>query len=121
MIRDYIRDQLANCVFASPNSYDEKTHTFIIPRYSKPQYLEGKCYIVKLQIQLLDSNSIIASNWNAGSIPPGQFLKIYISKTMGKMIYVDSTLYNIESQQDLNVFWSGWLPIEELEQIAQLN
>lgn len=62
----------------------------------------------------------MAINWNKGSAPKTPFLKIFVSKTMGKMIFVDSLSYDVENKKDLNDMWSGWLPIEELTFIAAL-
>ena len=118
MIRQFILDQLASCVFATPISFDEKTNTFVIPRYSKPTYAIGKCYLIEIPRHLLSPDALIAANWNAGRVPPAPYLKIYVSKTMGKMIYVDGITYNIESNTDLPDTWSGWLPCEEIKQLA---
>ena len=73
-------------------------------------------------INLVNNNqSVIATNWNNGSAPSYQYLKVYISKLLGKMAYVDSIGYDINTKQDINVLWSGWLPTEEITQVATLQ
>ena len=37
---------------------------------------------------------------------------------VGKMIYVDSLVFNIDTKSDTNIIWSGWLPTEQITQIA---
>ena len=37
---------------------------------------------------------------------------------VGKMIYVDSLVFNIDTKSDTNITWSGWLPTEQITQIA---
>lgn len=121
MIRPIIKEQLEKCQFADLNNFDPKTNTFIIKKYSKPTYELNHCYLVKLPINIVNiADSVLATNWNNGSCPKTQYLKIYISKTLGTMIYVDSIGFDFYTKQDLNLMWSGWLNSSELVQIAAL-
>jgi hypothetical protein len=67
-----------------------------------------------------NSDSVLAVNWNNGSFPKTQYLKIYISKTLGNMIYVDSIGFDFDTKQDLSMMWSGWLDSSQLTQISAL-
>ena len=118
MIREYIKKQLAQCHFADLSNYDAETNTFKIKKYSKPTYDINHCYLIQLFPSLLDPSSVVAVNWNSGALPPGPFLKAFVSKTLGNMIYVDSIVYDITTNTDTNQYWSGWLPIDELSQLA---
>ena len=121
MIRPIIKEQLEKCQFANLNNFDPTTNTFIIPKYSKPTYDINKCYLVKLPLNIVDTaDSVLATNWNNGTFPKTQYLKIYISKALGTMIYVDSIGFDFETRQDLNLMWSGWLDTSSLTQIAAL-
>jgi hypothetical protein len=121
VIRPLIKEQLEKCQFANLNNYDPATNTFIIKRYSQPTYDINKCYLVRLPTTIIDNNdSVLAVNWNNGTAPKTQYLKIYVSKTLGNMIYVDSAGFDVETKQDLNTMWSGWLNTSELTQIASL-
>lgn len=121
MIRPIIKEQLEKCQFANLNNFDPTTNTFLIPKYSQPTYEINKCYLVKLPLNIVDTaDSVLATNWNNGSCPKAQYLKIYISKALGSMIYVDSIGFDFETRQDLNIMWSGWLNTSELTQIAAL-
>jgi hypothetical protein len=121
MIRPLVREQLEKCQFADLNNYDSETNTFLIKRYSAPTYEVNHCYLVRLPTSIVNkTDSVLAVNWNNGSAPNTQYLKIYISKILGNMIYVDSIGFNFETKQDLNLMWSGWLNTSELTQIAVL-
>ena len=121
MIRPLIKEQLEKCQFADLNNCNASTNTFLIKKYCKPTYELNRCYLVKLPNTIINSNdSVLAVNWNNGSSPSTQYLKIYISKILGTMIYVDSIGFNFETKQDLNLMWSGWLNINDLMQITVL-
>lgn len=121
MIRPYVEEQLRKCVFANLDAFDPETNTVLIPKYSKPHYELNKCYLIQVPPHIKGNpNSIVATNWNRGTCPQTDYLKIFVSKTMGKMIFVDSLSYDIETKRDLNTTWSGWLPIEEIKLIASL-
>ena len=121
MIRPLIREQLERCQFADLNNYDARTNTFLIRKYSTPTYEVNHCYLVRLPVGIINkTDSVLAVNWNSGNAPSTQYLKIYISKIMGTMAYVDSIGFDFETKQDLNIMWSGWLNTSELTQIAAL-
>ena len=121
MIRTIIKEQLEKCQFADLNNYDTATNTFIIKKYSQPTYDLNKCYLIRLPIAVVNNkDSVLATNWNNCSFPQTQYLKIYISKVLGNMIYVDSIGFDFDTKQDLNLMWSGWLNTSELTQISVL-
>lgn len=121
MIRHIIKEQLEKCQFADLNNYDQNTNTYLIKKYSKPTYDLNKCYLVKLPTSIINNgDSVLAVNWNNCTFPRTQYLKIYISKVLGNMIYVDSIGFDFDTKQDLNLMWSGWLNNLELTQIAAL-
>ena len=121
MIRPLIKEQLEKCQFADLNNYDARTNTFLVKKYSKSTYELNRCYLVRLPLTIVGKNdSVLAVNWNNGTFPRTQYLKIYISKIMGTMIHVDSIGFDFETKQDLSMMWSGWLNTTELTQIAAL-
>lgn len=120
-MREIIKNQLLKCTYANLNNFNPETNTFYIPKYSKPQYVIGKMYLVQLPVELLNNSSVVAANWNNGSAPKFQYLKVYVSKLLGKMVYVDSIGYDPNTRQDINSLWSGWLPTEEIMQLATLQ
>lgn len=113
---------LKRCVYATPSSYDEKTHTYHFNKYSKPKYEVGKCYLIKISSDIVNNpKSLTATNWNNGRSPMQEYLKIYISKALGSNIYVDGAGYDFANKLDLDYMWSGWLNTKDLEQIAEMN
>ena len=67
------------------------------------------------------ADSVLAVNWNNGSCPKTQYLKVFVSKALGgNMIFVDSIGFDFDNKQDLNMMWSGWLDSSQLTQISAL-
>ena len=121
-MREIIKKQLLKCTYANLNNFNPETNTFYIPKYSKPQYVVGKMYLVQLPLNLVNNaSSVVAANWHNGTAPHFQYLKVYAAKLLGKMVYVDSIGYDINTRQDINTLWSGWLPTEEITQLAMLQ
>lgn len=113
--------QLKQVAYADLSHYNEATGVFDIPKYSKPKFDVGKMYVVQVDNELVDNvTSVIAANWNNGTAPHGNILKIYISKMAGKMIYVDSLVFDMATKSDTSIIWSGWLPTERLTQLMAL-
>lgn len=120
-MRELIKRQLQNCNYANLNNYDPATGTFIIPKYTKPHYALGNMYLVQVSGAVVNNtSSVIAVNYNNGTAPAYPYLKIFVSKALGKLIYVDSLGFDPSTKQDINVLWSGWLPVEELKLISQV-
>lgn len=118
-MRDLIRQQLSQVAFADLSHYDATTGVFNIPKYSKPKYDIGKEYLVELPGDFVNNTtSVIATNWNNGTAPSSKYLKINVGKAMGKMIYVDSFIYDMEANKEIFIMWSGWLPVEQIKQLG---
>ena len=109
-----IKEQLNNIQVANMSNYNEDIYSFIIPKYTADRFEEDKCYLIQLDNSLIIDNkdSLLQSNWNNNTYPKYKYLKIDVSKVMGKMIKVNSIAYDYENKRDLNVLWSGWLPID---------
>ena len=121
MIRQIIKNQLEKCQFADLNNYNLQINTFFVKKYSKPTYELSHCYLVRIPLSIVNTtDSVLATNWNNETFPQVQYLKIYVAKILGNMIYVDSIGFNFETKQDLDLMWSGWLNTTELTQIAIL-
>lgn len=113
-----IEEQLKNVVYADLSNYDEKTNTFFIKKYTKPVFLSGKCYIIRVNKQIINNSySVLATNWNNGLSPKNEYYKAYVSKTLGKMIYCDCLAVDYKNKKDLTEVYSGWFNIEDLTQL----
>jgi len=116
-----IQDQLNKTQYTDLSNFDEKTNTFIIPKYTKPVYETKKCYLVQLNSSILNNpNSYVAANMNNGRFPTDEYLKIYVNNVSGKFIYVNGLVYDIINKKDLLKMWSGWLPIDEITMISKM-
>lgn len=121
MIRPYIQKQLKKCIFAKLDTFDEKTNTYHIAKYTKPKYEVGKGYLIQIPKYLINNTtSVLATNWNNGRSPQNEYYKAYVNKFKGSYIYVDCLAYDYQTKQDLSNMWSGWLDINELQQLSTL-
>lgn len=116
----YVKEQLKKVSFANLNNYDAEHETYLIPKYSKPRYELNKGYIIRVPATIVGKrDSVIAINWNNSTCPTTNILKVYVSKILGKMIYVDTVGYDGVNNRDLSNYWSGWLPTDEIEQLME--
>lgn len=117
-----IKNELNKVSVANVSGYDENKSELFIPRFKQVRLEENSYYLIKLDDALLNPNemSTLSSNWNRGTVPPQKYMKIDISKILGKMIQVTGIGYDLENDKDLNIMWSGWLPITGIEVIKKL-
>lgn len=121
-MRTYVENQLKKCILADLKNFDAATNTFYISKYTKPTYDVNKCYLVQVAPYFINNTgNVIATNWNKGTAPKNTHLKIYVSKIMGKMIYVDSIGFNFETKEDTANMWSGWVSIDDITQLALIG
>lgn len=119
---DYIEKQLDMCTYADLSNYDEKTNSYFIKKYSKLKFDLGSSYLVQIANEIYNQpNSIYAINWNNGGYPKSKYMKIYITKVTGKMVYINGRDYDCENKLDLDSLWSGWIPIDGMKQIEKLG
>lgn len=113
-----IEEQLKKIQIATVIQDAENKNIYKIPKYCKPTYTIGKCYIVKLDKNIINNTtSILATNWNSGRAPKAEYYKIYINNIVGKMIKVDGLEYNYINKCDKTQIFSGWLDINDLTQL----
>jgi hypothetical protein len=117
-----IRNELNKVTTADLSNYNKDKGEFLIPRIKQFRLEENSYYIIKLDNSLLDENktSTLSANWNQGTLPPSKYLKIDVSKIMGKMVRVNSIAYDYDNNKDLNIPWSGWLPITQIEILEKI-
>lgn len=109
-----IKEQLSKIEVADMSNYTDNNYSFIIPKSNIDRFEEDKCYLIELNDVLIKDNkdSLLQINWNNNTYPENKYLKIDVSKVLGKMIKVNSIAYDYENHKDLTAVWSGWLPIE---------
>lgn len=122
MINKIIQEQLEKTI-APVGKYDELKHQFVIHKYTEQVFELNTYYLVELDDALLNAsgNVMLVSNWNNGSYPKYKYMKIVVSKQLGKdMIKVDAIYYDYVAQKDILEMWSGWLPVNQVKIISKL-
>lgn len=117
-----VEDQLAKVQIAELPYYDETTLHMIIPKKSKIDFVEGKCYLIQLEDYLVKpfEGFTLHDNWNKGIPPKHHFLKAEVSQIMGKMIKVNSIGFDYDNKIDTTDLWEGWLPRKGIKIIQML-
>lgn len=90
-------------------------------KYVEPSYQKGHLYIIKLDNDLLNDDSVLSINFNRGTCPRFNYLKIEIENIINTMIQVNSLGYDIEKNQDIDILWSGWLPTNQIHLIEEVK
>lgn len=113
-------EQIKQCKVAKVASYDAEEHIYHISKYSKPTYDAQKYYIVKVASNFVNNpNTVLAINWNRGTAPQTEYLYIYVEAVSGGYMKVEARGYDIQTDNYLDNYWSGWLEINETEQIRR--
>lgn len=119
MINKLILEQLQKVEKADLSNFNPETNTYIISKRKDIKLEEDVCYLIHLKNSFFKNDTVIY-NWNAGSLPTCSYLKVDVSKIMGKMIKVVSVGYDMNTKTDLSCFWSGWINTEDIDVLKQI-
>lgn len=109
--------------------YDDNTTLITILRKTAEEQVKtfpiivGNCYLIQLADYVLNEppNFTLSANWNSGVVPKSKYMKIQITKVMGKMIQIDGSGYDVLNQVDLNDAYIGlWLPLASIGVVQEL-
>lgn len=117
-----VKEQLQKVVTAKIPPFDDNTTFISIKKYEEVKIVEGEYYLIEISAGVLNptANSLLASNWNQGSIPKHTHYKCEVIRVLGQMIKITGLAYNINTNTDLNEMWSGWVPLDGIEIIQKL-
>lgn len=115
-MREYVKKQLLALELAIPSTYEQQTNTYFIPKYNKPVYRKGSCYVVKLSENY--KNEILS--YGNFTVPSSRLLKISVRNVLGKLIEVDALEVNEVSLMDTQTFWFGRLNRDFIELVQAL-
>ena len=114
-----IESQLKKVQYADLTNFNSETNTYFIKKREDIKLEEDNCYLIHIKPTLKLNKSFI-TNWNRGSIPTYDYLKIDVSKIMVDKIKVVSVGYNINENKNEDYFWSGWLTINDIEVLKKV-
>lgn len=119
MDNEIIKRELKKVEKADIRNYNSETNTYFIPKRNDIKIEIDSCYLVHLKDSTFNNN-VLKFNWNNGSMPKYDYLKIDVVKIMAKMIKVVGVGYDNSTNTDISYFWNGWLNLEDLEVIKKL-
>lgn len=107
----FIKQELSKIVFAQLPPYDDNTTELSIPKTTERIRLElNQCYIIEISDNI-KNNEWLAQTWNNGTVPSAKYMKACITNISGKMIKIDGSGYDYNTDTDLNDVYIGlWLP-----------
>ena len=104
--------------------YDDNTLTINIERmsHSSNELKQDECYLISVEDYILNppDGFTLHTNWNGNKIPKHKFMKVDVTKIMGKMIKVNSIGYDMFNNTNINDMWEGWLPEKSITVIERL-
>ena len=108
-----IRDQLSK-VKSVNISFDNITENIVLSKIDEilPVVLNvGNIYLIELEDFVINpqSNSTLASNWNAGKVPKYKYYKAEFLEKMGNMYKFNGIAYD-HNQDIYSENWFGWFP-----------
>lgn len=121
MLNPLVKEELKKCTVVDTSKINDSTLTYQLNQIKAIKLEEDCAYIIELDDMLLnDNNSVLAVNWNNGSVPNSKYYKIDVSRKVGNMIKIVGIGFNPETNTDLDIEWTGWLPINNIRVIQKL-
>lgn len=114
-----IQDQLNKVQNADLSNYDAENNSYLIKKRLDIKVVEDCCYLIHIKPSAFANIGVI-TNWNGGNKPLFTYMKVDISKRMGKMVKVTGLKHDNITGEDSSDFWSGWLCLDDLEVLKQL-
>lgn len=115
-----ILDQLSKCQVANISNYNKDTNTYHIPKHVDKTLEQDKYYLIELDDVSMSEDSFITINCNGGNIPPSKYLKVDVIKIVNDLVNVNGIGFNMDTKQDTQDVWSGWLSLSHLKIIEEL-
>lgn len=116
---EIVKKQLEKVQYADLSNFDAATNTYIIKKRVDIKLEVDSCYLIRVKPSAYN-NQVVIVNWNNGNMPSTEYLKVDISKVMGKMVRVVGIAHDYHNHQDLASFWSGWLSTDDVEVLEKL-
>ena len=126
MLNPIIEKQLKKCVVANIPAYTADTTNLIITRKTTQNNqicIPNHYYDIELSDYILNppSDCSIHINWNRNILPKSKIYRCEILQVMGKMVKINGIGVDPITQIDNNDSWMGWLPLEEIKILKELE
>lgn len=120
-----IKDQLSKVQRAVLSEYDDdSTHITVergVVRATSCLQVDH-CYLISVEDYILNppEGFTLHTNWNNNVAPKHKFMKVDVTKIMGKMVCVNSVGVDMKTHTDTRDMWTGWLPQKSIKIIERL-
>ncbi len=121
-----IEKQLKRCKVANIPPYTEDTLEFKITKkvvQNNQTCIPNHYYDVELSDYVLDPppDCSLHINWNKNVLPKSKIYRCEVLQVMGKMVKINGIGLDPITQMDNNDSWMGWLPLEEIKVLKELE
>lgn len=121
-----IEKQLKKCTIANIPPYDEKSLKLIITKKTTQNNqlcIPGHYYDIELSNYILNppSECNLHVNWNKNIKPNSKIYRCEVLQIMGKMVKINGVGIDPTTQMDNNDSWMGWLPLDEIKVLKELD
>lgn len=122
MLNKLVKEQLTKCTLIDTSCLNDSSPSALIKKINRIKIDIGNIYVIELSENLLKppADSILVINWNGGSIPKSKYYKAEVTKKLNNMIRITGIEYNPETNQDNNIIWEGWLPLDNITIMSKL-
>lgn len=109
----FTEDLLKKCNLDLSNRQGNK---IFISQHKQPCFEIGKTYYVKINKNIINNfDCALSINWNNNTAPTKEYYKIKIIKKVADKIYCECQVYNNNKMITENEFWTGYLPINQIQ------
>ena len=115
---DLIKQQLSSVQFADLSNYDRQNNIYHIPHTNQIKLKINHSYLIKIKESIIN-NDIHKVNYNEGKVPDIGRYVIDVISILNKIIKVNAVKYDEEKEKETNVWWSGYISLNDIEIIKE--
>lgn len=115
---ELVKEQLSKVQFADLSNYDRENNIYHIPHTNQIKLKVNHSYLIKIKESIIN-NDILKINYNEGKVPDIGSYIIDIISILNKIIKVNAVKYDEEEEKETNVWWSGYISLNDIEIIKE--
>lgn len=121
-----IEKQLKKCTVANIPPYNKDTTYFKITKkvaQNNQSCIPNHYYDIELSDYVLKPppDYSLHINWNKNILPKSKIYRCEVLQVMGTMVKINGIGIDPITQEDTNDSWMGWLPLEEIKILKELD
>lgn len=115
-----VLDQLSKVCYADLSNYNEEENSYFIPKINNIKIQLNHTYIIEIK-ESIKNNQVLKCNYNKGEIPPFKYCLMDVLLVLGKIIKINGVEYDLKNKKPLNNIWSGFLNINDIKVLEEVE